>query len=128
MRAADLNNPLTLRCGRAAAAPGDAPAPGPAVPLLSMLPGLFCWALFASAAMPHEFPVLDRLGALAGATTANAAVVVMWAVSVAVSLTAALYYGRRPQAWHTTVAVAFHLAGLVFSLLLVGGLVVLLVA
>ncbi|HEX8915755.1 MAG TPA: hypothetical protein VF796_25600, partial [Humisphaera sp.] len=60
-----LNNSLALRYGRPAAAGDGAATPGPAWPVLSMLPGLFCWALFASAAMPHEFPVLDRLGALA---------------------------------------------------------------
>lgn len=98
------------------------------LPLLSMLPGLVCWLLFASAAMPGELPVMDRLATLVGARTANVAVIGTWLLAVSTSVFAALHYGRRPQAWYTTLCIAFHLAGLVFSLLLVGGLAVLLVA
>ena len=101
---------------------------GPLWPLLSTLPGLFCWLLFASAAMPRELPILERLSGLFGARTANGIILVAWAIAVATSIFTLVYYARRSQAWYTTLCLAIHLAGLLFSLLLLGGLAVLLVA
>ncbi len=106
----------------------DAIADGPLWPLLSTLPGLFCWLLFASAAMPRELPILERLSGLFGLRTANAVVLIAWAMAVGTSIFTLVYYAKRPQPWYTTLCLAIHLAGLLFSLLLLGGLAVLLVA
>ena len=99
--------------------------PGPLGPILTVIPGLVCWVLFASAAMPRELPILERLADLFGGRTTNAIVIVAWLIAVATSLLALTYYARRPQAWHTTICLSVHLAGLLFSTLLLGGLVVL---
>jgi hypothetical protein len=107
---------------------GAAGTPGPVLPLLSMLPGLLCWLLFASAAMPAELPVTDRLTALIGPGAANGVMLGTWCLALTTSIVAALHYGRRTQAWYTTLSIAFHLAGLIFSLLLLGGLLLLWIA
>lgn len=99
--------------------------PGPVGPILSIVPGLICWVLFASAAMPRELPILERLADLFGGRATNAIVLVAWIIAVATSLLAVIYYARRRQAWHTTLCLSIHLAGLLFSTLLLGGLVVL---
>ncbi|QOV91382.1 hypothetical protein [Humisphaera borealis] len=101
---------------------------GPLWPLLSTLPGLFCWLLFASAAMPRELPILERLGGLFGTRGANVIIFVTWGLAVATSVVTLIVYANRSQAWYTTLCLAIHLAGLSFSLLLLGGLAVLLVA
>jgi len=127
MRLSSPDQPLLLgyrgRGERASAA-----ASRPLWPLLSTLPGLFCWLLFASAAMPREIPILERLSGLYGASIANGVILITWAAAVATSIFSLVYFARKTQAWYTTVCMAIHLAGLLFSLLLLGGLAVLLVA
>lgn len=103
-------------------------AAGPLWPVLSTLPGLFCWLLFASAAMPRELPILARLAGAFGSGTTSAVILVNWGVAVTASAAALVVYARRPQVWYTTLCLAFHLAGLLFSLLLMAGLAVLFVA
>src|SRR5687768_10774966 len=73
--------------------------PGPLGPILSTIPGLFCWLLFASAAMPRELPILERLADLFGGRTANGVVLFAWGVALLTSLVTLAYYARRPQAW-----------------------------
>ena len=130
MRLTQTDQPLFLsyRSGLSPYAVEPPTAPAPLGPILSILPGLFCWLLFASAAMPRELPILERLGGLFGGRAANGIVIVAWAVAVLTSIGALAYYARRPQVWHTTLCLAVHLAGLLFSALLLGGLVVLLFA
>jgi hypothetical protein len=119
---------LSYRSGLSRHAPEPAMPPAPLGPILTIVPGLLCWLLFASAAMPGELPILERLADLFGSRAANAIVIVAWACAVITSIGALAYYGRRPQVWHTTLCLGIHLAGLLFSALLLGGLVVLLVA
>ena len=125
MRLTNVSQSLVLPFRRAQAVAG---APGWWGPALTMLPGLACWLLFASAAMPHELPVLSRLTALLGTSATNVAVLIAWALAVVTSAGAGFFYGRRPQVWYVTVCIAFHLTGLIFSLLLAVGLLVLMVA
>jgi hypothetical protein len=108
----------------------DAPTypPGPLGPALSVVPGLICWVLFASAAMPRELPILERLADLFGGRATNIVIIVAWLIAIATSLVTLAVYARRPRAWHTTICLSVHLAGLLFSTLLLGGLAVLLVA
>lgn len=113
---------LSYRSGNAAAAEPRS-APGPLGPVLSIVPGLFCWLLFASAVMPRELPVLERLSGVFGTQTAGGFILAAWLAAVVTSAAALAYYGRRPQAWHTTLCMGVHLAGLLFSVLLLGGLV-----
>lgn len=132
-----FNNPSTVRLSnpdqplllgyRSRGEPIDA-AVGPLWPVLSVLPGLLSWLLFASAAMPRELPVVERLSAAFGSGTTSAVVLGAWGLSAASSVAALIVFARRPQAWYTTLCMAVHLAGLLFSLLLLGGLAVLLVA
>src|SRR4051812_25621166 len=120
---------LSYRGGAALREPADPTCPpGPLLPALSLLPGLICWVLFASAAMPRDFPILERIADMFGGRATNGIVLVAWAIAIATSLTSLLYYARRPRAWHTTLCLSVHLAGILFSTLLLGGLVVLLVA
>lgn len=128
MRLTDTTQPFLLSY-RARGEPNDVPAlPGPLWPVLSTLPGLFCWLLFASAAMPRELPVLDRIAGLLGTGATSGVVLAAWGLGIATSIAALAYYGRRQQVWHTTLCLAVHLAGLLFSVLLVGGLLVMWVA
>lgn len=131
MRISTTTQPLLLGY-RGATAADDAAAPlappGPVVPVMSIVPGLFSWLLFASAAMPRELPVLERLAEMFGTSATNGVVLGAWGLAVVTSLAALVYYARRPQAWHTTLCLAVHLAGVLFSLLVAGGLVILLVA
>ena len=103
-------------------------AAGPLWPVLSTLPGLFCWLLFASAAMPRELPILERLAAAFGSGATSTVILTTWGLAVTTSIAALVVYARRQQAWYTTLCMAIHLAGLLFSFLLLGGLAVLLVA
>lgn len=128
MRLSSPNQPLVLGYRGRGASTGEAQPRGPLWPLLSTLPGLFCWLLFASAAMPRELPILEQLGGIFGPRTANLVILITWAAAVTTSVITLSYYARRPQAWYTTLCMGVHLAGLLFSLLLLGGLAVLLVA
>ncbi len=103
-------------------------AVGPLWPVLSTLPGLFCWLLFASAAMPRELPILERLAGAFGSAATSTVILTTWGLAVTTSVAALVVFARRQQAWYTTLCMAIHLAGLLFSLLLLGGLAVLLVA
>jgi hypothetical protein len=130
VRLSQTDQPLFLsyRCGLLPRSAEPPAAPAPLGPILTIIPGLFCWLLFASAAMPRELPILERLADMFGGRATNAIVIVVWAMTVLTSIAALAYYARRPQAWHTTLCLAVHLAGLLFSALLLGGLVVLLFA
>ena len=126
MRLSNPDQPLFLNY-RGRGEPIDA-AVGPLWPVLSILPGLFCWLLFASAAMPRELPILERLAGAFGSATTSTVILTTWGFAVATSIAALVVFARRQQAWYTTLCMAIHLAGLLFSLLLLGGLAVLLVA
>jgi hypothetical protein len=124
VRLSNLDQPLMLSCRSGASAAAEPPpAPRAAGPMLSTLPGLFCWLLFASAVMPRELPVLERVTGLFGTASAGGLVLTAWLVAAVTSAVALVYYGRRPQLWHTTLCLGLHLAGLLFSALLLGGLV-----
>jgi hypothetical protein len=125
MRLSSPSQPLMLSYRGAVTEPA---APGPLVPLLSIVPGLFCWLLFASAAMPRELPILERVASLFGPGASNGVVLVAWGLAVATSLAALFYYARQPQPWYATLCMGVHVAGLLFSLLLIGGMVLLLIA
>ncbi|MDB5297593.1 MAG: hypothetical protein JWO31_3576 [Phycisphaerales bacterium] len=118
----DSDPPLFLSY-RGRGEPATSPAvPGPLWPALSVLPVAFCWALFASAAMPREFPLIERLGGAFGPAAAVPLVVAVWVAASLVSVAALVAYVRRPQPWHTTLCLGVHLAGLLLTLLLVTGL------
>jgi hypothetical protein len=126
VRLTNTDQPLMLgyRSGSPAAATDETlSAPGPLGPVVSTVPGLFCWLLFASAVMPRELPVLERVAGVFGSHSAGGLVLAAWAAAAVTSAAALVYYGRRPQLWHTTMCLGLHLAGLVFSVLLLGGLV-----